>query len=155
MIIREAQPHLVLPCPQRQSDLKDHIPFRWPDFDLMAGQVVPDGRLLFPGHSGNDLQNFSRVPSHGPGGGCRLNTLEPGVGHHDALYIFNDIPAGLYQNSLWKPAQNLPGLGRAIGNGDGLRTAHGGHQLLPENLDEMAITGIGPFHGGSPLCPAK
>ena len=156
VVVRNAQPDLVLPRPEGQHNVKYHVSSDGSHRNLVSGQIVPYGGLLLLRDEGDHFQNFPRVPGHSPRGGSGLDALQPaGVGHHHALYIFNDIPTGLHQHPLRHPAQHLPGLGRAVGNGDGLRTAHGGHQLLPEDLDEMAVAGIGLFHGGSPLFLAK
>ena len=152
VIVRDAQAYRVLPGGESDDDVKHHVPRRGGNPDLMARQIGLNLFLLCVRHLGDDLQDLSRVSRHHAGGGGRLNSLQPsGVGHHHAFDVFDDVSAGLHQDFIRQAAQNLPRLGRAVGDGDGLGTAHGGHQLLPQDLYKMVIALIGLIHVSPPF----
>ena len=147
VIVRNAQAHGVLSGGEGNDDVEDHVPRRGGHPNLVAGQIGLDLLLLGVAHLGDDLQNLSRVSRHHAGGGGGLDALQSaGVGHHDAFDIFNNVPAGLHQNPVRQTAQDLPGLGGTVGDGDGLGAAHGGHQLLPQDLYKVVIALIGFVH---------
>ncbi len=151
MVVHDAQPHAVLTCPQGQDHIEDNIPRHGLYPDLAAVQIVPDLRLLPFGDGGDDLQNFPRVTGHRARRGCGGDALESaGIGDHYALDVFDDIPAGFHQHPLRQMSQHLPGFCRAVGDGDGLRTAHRRDQLLPEDLNKVPVAGVGFFHNSSP-----
>ena len=108
------------------------------------GQMDPDGvglekagHLLLLGlrHHGNDLQHLVRVSRHQSGGDGGRDALQPaGVGDNDALHVFDQVAADLDGDSVRRAAQGPAGHRRAVGQGDGLGAAHGGDQLLPQDL---------------------
>ena len=152
VVVGNPQPHLVLPRPQGQDDVEHHVPLGGPHLDLMVGKVVPDGVLLLPGDAGDHLQDLSRVPGHRAGGGRGLDALQAaGVGHNDALDVLDDVAAGLHQHLVRQTPQDLPRLGRAVGDGDGLGAPHGGHQLLLQNLEVGVVLYIRLVHFAPPL----
>ena len=61
--------------------------------------------------------------------------------------ILDDIAADGNGHFRGQLAQDCPGFGGGIGNGDGFRTAHGGDQLLGEDLYVIFICNIGNCHG--------
>ena len=113
----------------------------------MGVHVGADGLFLLVGDLGNDLKDFFRASGDNARGRGGLNALEStGVGHHHAFDVLDDIAAGFHQHLFRLFAQHLPGLGGAIGQRDRLGTAHGGDQLLMEDLDKVVVSGIGSFH---------
>ena len=128
-------------------DIQNFPGFPGFDPDGLPVQIIPDGFLLRIGNGGNDFQNPVRVPGDDPRGGGGLDAPQTaGVGNHHALDIFDNIAAGFHQGPLRQTAQGFPGNGGAVGNGDGLRAAHGGHQLLPQNPDIGPVANILFFH---------
>ena len=71
-----------------------------------------------------------------------LQPLISGTRSSDITDIITNmtIPAGFHQHPLRQMSQHLPGFCRAVGDGDGLRTAHGRDQLLPEDLNKFGRT---------------
>ena len=118
-------------------------------FDGDGGLVHKYGQsiLLLGGHFGDDLQLPVGIAGHDANGGGGLQTAAAvGVGDHDALDVFDDVAAGLNNHPVGHLAKNLTGLGGAIGHGDGLGAAHGGHQLFVEDLKVSLINQAVTFH---------
>ena len=121
------------------------------DLDGHGLQKAPQRLPLLRGDGCDDLQLPAGVAGHHAcGGGCLDALSAPGVGDHDALDILNDIAAGGYGDGLRERAQQLPGLGGAEGDGDGLGAAHGRHQLLGQDAEIGRVTGIVLIHGKVP-----
>ena len=60
----------------------------------------------------------------------------------DALDVFDDVAAGLHQNGFRQYAQKLASLSRAVCDGDRLGAAHCRNELLLQNFQVVAVTGI-------------
>ena len=152
VVVRNAQADGVRSGNKGDDDIKDHVPRGRGHPDFMTGEIGLDLLLLGVGHLGDDLQDLSGVPGHRARGGRGLDALEAaGVGYHYAFNILDDIAAGLHQNALRQAAQNLPGLGGGVGDGNGLGAAHGGYQLLPQDLYKMVIALVGFLHSFPPF----
>ena len=133
------------------GDIQHQVGVGREDLDGGRLQIVAQGFSLLWGDGGDDLQLPVGVASHYAHSGGSLDALPTtGVGDYHALYVLDDIAAGRHGNGFGKRAQQLPGLGGAEGDGDGLGTAHGGHQLLGQDAEIGRITGIVLIHGKVP-----
>ena len=95
---------------------------------------------LLGGHLRDDFQFLVRPAGHDAGGaGCLQAPHAAGVGHHDALDVFDDVAADLNGHPVRHLAQRLAGNGGGIGHGNGLGAAHGGQKLIFQNLHIGAI----------------
>ena len=107
-------------------------------------------RLLLFGHHGNDLQHLIRITGHQTGSNGGRDTLEAaGIGDNDALHVFHQVAADLDGDAIGETAQRPAGHRRAVGQGDGFGTAHGGHQLFPQDLQVGLIVRMGFIHSNS------
>ena len=101
-------------------------------------------------HAGNDLQHLVRITGHDSRGSRSPDAFKmPGVGHHHALDVLDDVVAGLDDHPVRLLPQYFPCLGRGIGNGNGLGTTHGRDQFLFQNGHIGLIPLVGLFHGVS------
>ena len=135
VVVDDPHPGPVVPGVEGDDEVQHQAAVQKGDLAHPPAHHVLDAGLLLPAHHADDLQGLPGVPGHDPGGHRRLNALEPvGVGHHHALDVFDEVPAGLDLHALRHGPQGVPGQGGGIGDGDGLGTAHRGHQLLVEDL---------------------
>lgn len=76
------------------ADVKDEAGARPGDGELGALQVAGNPLPLFRGDIGDDLQLPVGLTGHDTRRGRRLQSPQPaGIGHHHALYVFDDVPA--------------------------------------------------------------
>ena len=152
VVVGNADLGCALPLCQGNLDVKDQVAVQELHPDGVVLQIGAHLLLLLRRHLGDNLQQQLRLSGHYPGGGRRLDAVEPaGVGHHYALHVFDDVAAGLHHHLVGQFAQQLPGLGRAVGDGDGLGAPHGGHQLLLQNLEVGVVLYIRLVHFAPPL----
>ena len=140
VVVDNAHQSAVLPGPGADGDVKDKGGIRQLHGDGGVRQVLPDGVLLPLPYGGEHLQLQGRVPGGHAGSRRRGDAPQPaGVGDEHAFHVFDDVPAGLHLHALGRAAQGLAGHGGGVGNGDGLGAAHGGHQLLVEDVYIISI----------------
>ena len=122
------------------------------DVQLYPIHVVPDGGVGLLGHLADNLQLPVRVTGHDAGTDRRGHAVKaPRVGHDDTLDIFDDVAADQQIDLLRQAAEDLSSLGSGIGQGDGLGAAHGGLQLLCQDVQILLIQDISFFHGAFSL----
>src|SRR5699024_9790986 len=119
---------------QPDGDVEDLAVVHRLDPDGGAFQEAAHLRFLLFGHFGDHLQGAARLTAHDAGGRRGLDPLHPaGVGNDDALDVLDDVVADSQPDLAGQSAQHLPGLGRRVGDGDGLGAAHGGDQLFVQD----------------------
>ena len=139
VVPRDADEGDVLPGEGGDHDVEDMGRVGKADLYGDALQGRGQGVDLLRRGPGEDLQLRSGVPDEGPGQRGGPDTPEsPGVGDHHALHVFQDVAADLHQQPLRLPAQKPACLGGGIGDGDRLRAARGGDQLLRQDLLDPA-----------------
>lgn len=79
------------------------------------------------------------APSHAEPAAGGHTPQAAGVGDHHTLHVFDNVGADLNVHGLGQRPQGPPGQGPSVGHGDGLRTAHGRHQLLLQDLHIGAV----------------
>ena len=132
----------MLPRQDGHIDIEDSVAASGHHADLAGLQQTVHGVNILRRHLGQHFQ-LQILPSGGKAcGGSGLNTFQsPGVGNGDGLHIFDDIAADLHPALLRHGTQSRPGLGGSQGDGNRLRAAHGGDQLLLQNLHIAVIMG--------------
>ena len=81
-----------------------------------------------------DLKTQRGVPAYAPERGRHLDAaLAAGIGHGDALDVFDDVAAAKRRDVFGKRSQDRARLCRGIGDGNRLRTAQGRDQFVFEN----------------------
>ena len=131
-------------------DIKDVPGPRGGDGDGGIPQVVRHTGHLLLRDGGEDLQLPPGIAGHDPRHCRRGNAPQAaGVGDHHTLHVFDNVGADLNVHGLGQRPQGPPGQGPGVGHGDGLRTAHGRHQLLLQDLHIGAVQCF--FHIGSSL----
>ena len=143
VIVDDPDAGTVLPMENSNHDLKSQTVV-----DVLHGN---GGALQIGAHLGDFLRGYVRddlqlpgcVAAHDSGYRRRGNPLHViGIGNNDAFHVLDDAAAGTDGHPIGHLAQNLPGLRRAVGQGDGLGAAHGRHQLLLQDADIGAVIGI-------------
>ena len=143
VIVDDPDAGTVLPVENSDHDLKGQTVV-----DVLHGnggalQIGAHLGDLLRGHVRDDLQLPGCVAAHDSGYRRRGNALHVvGIGNNHAFHVLDDAAAGTDGHPIGHLAQNLPGLRRAVGQGDGLGAAHGRHQLLLQNADIGAVIGI-------------
>ena len=108
--------------------------------DVRRFQIGVQFLQVFFRRVGDDFQFFLRFPEAEPCGHGGPQTLaSAGVGHHDALYIFDDIAAYDQVRPVRHAAERVPRERCGVGDGDRLGTAHGRNQFFPEDVKEAVI----------------
>ena len=131
VVLGDADGGGLLPGGQPDGDVEDLAVVHRFHLDGRHGQEAAHLRFLLFGHFGDHLQGAACLAAHDAGGRRGLDPLHPaGVGHDDALDILDDVVADSQPDLAGQSAQHLPGLGRRVGDGDGLGAAHGGDQLF-------------------------
>ena len=143
VIIRNAEFGIVFPGAKGEDDIKNLIALGRLDDECVRIQICADFGPLLRRHLADDLQNFGGLSRDNTGGGRRFDALEVvGVGHDDALDVFDDVAADLDGDGVGQCAQQLAGLGRAVCDGDRFGAAHCGHEFFPQNFDIIPVTRI-------------
>ena len=140
------------PGPARKADVQKPRGLCTYHLDGRLLHILLDIPVLLLGHAGYHLQFKVRVPGrYARGNGGLYALFAAGIRHHHALYVLDDVPRdpGLY--ALGCRPQHLPQPCRAVGQGDGLRAAGGGDQLLPED-GYVRVSDLLSDHGFSLPC---
>ena len=110
------------------ADIQHHAPVHRDQGD--GGGCNVRGELCFGllGNCLDDLQKglFIAAQNADGCGGCDAPATI-GAGNNNALYVFDDIAAGLHLDAVRDGPQNRPGHGGTVGDGNGLCAALGAH----------------------------
>jgi len=108
-----------------------------------------DALAVFRAQGLEDFELALRGVGENSGDGCRLDALHAaGVGHGDALDVFDDVGAAEDLGACGHAAEDLAGLGRREGDGDRLGAAHGRHELFFED-SAIGVDDVIVQHGSS------
>ena len=131
----------------RDADIEDERRVDRPEVNGRLQQVRPHVRDLLVGDLAEDLQ-LLLLPARDDARGSRRGDAvhRARMRHDDALDVLDDISADLDPHPLRPLAEHGAGLRRGVGDGDGLRAAHGGHELLAQDLYKALIERIRSFH---------
>ena len=115
-------------------DVKNKVFVRRVDVDDALLFIGGDLFHLFRRDAGQHLQLGVGIARHNArSGGGSQPPLPAGVGHDDALDVFDDVGAGVHLHILRQAAQCLAGQRGAVGHRDGLGAAHRGLQFLGQD----------------------
>ena len=152
VIVGDGKAHRILSGTQGQGDGKHNVALVRQYADRAHLHKARDLRLLCLRNLADHLEDLVLLARDDARDSCSLDALEAaGVGHHHALDVFDDVAAGHDLHALGQTAQNGARLRSAVGDGNRLRAAHGGHELLAQNLYQMCIARVILLHTRSPL----
>ena len=121
----------MLPGPAGQPDIQHPGRIGAGNLNRSILRIGRDGLVPLRRDIGNDLQDPPRVTGCNARRYGRADALQPsGVGDDNAFHVFNDIAGNLRPYPFRPDAQDVPEPGGGIGQGNRLRAARCGNQLL-------------------------
>ena len=147
MIVADAHHSPFLTAVQGHQNVKDDTVIHSFHGNRHGLQKIAHLLLLLAGDLCNDFQSFLCFAGHDTGYRRGFDALHAvGIGNDNTFYVFNNIVADADGDPIRSCAQNFPGLGSGVGNGDGFGAAHGGDQLFFQNLHIGLIASVGFIH---------
>ena len=147
MIVYDSDSGRVISLVNGNVDIKNQAGIRKIHLDFRRLHIFLNLLNLFRRNGSNDLELLIRLSGNNSCCNSRINPSHmPGIRHHNALYILNDIAACRKENSLRNIPQHFSCLCSRISNGNRLRTPHCREQFLFQNAHIFLIHIICPNH---------